>query len=201
MTESSRARLVIPILALGLLAGCGDSGLDDATRARVVTLGDSAAMTLVRTLGGRLNGHLAASGPAEAIAFCAGEAQSITDSVSSSLGPGWSVRRTTSRTRNPRNAPDSLDAVALQYFQMAVDARADMIPENYVLQSSSGDYRYYMPLQLGSMCLECHGPLDRLEPEVRRVLTARYPADQATGYGQGDFRGVVQVTVPAQAVR
>ena len=185
------------ILLLATVA-CAGPQLDDRTRAEVVALGDSAAMSLVRTLGGRLNAHLATGGPGEAIEFCSAEAQSLTDSVSASLGPGWEVKRTTSRTRNPRNAPDSLEAEALRYFQEFADSATDDQPDNYVQQTPDGDYRYYMPLRLGPMCLQCHGPRETLEPAVRQVLDDRYPDDRATGYGQGDVRGAVRVTVPGQ---
>lgn len=192
-----------PLLALILLPAAAlacDSAMDDATRGQVAVVGDSAAMSLVRTLGGRLNGHLASDGPAGAIAFCSTEAQRLTDSVATALGQGWAVKRTTMQTRNPRNAPDSLEAEALAYFHEAAAAGTE-IPDHLVQATPSGDYRYYMPLQLGHMCMECHGPRESLDPAVREVLDTRYPADQATGYAQGDLRGVVRVTVPRSAVR
>ena len=195
-----RAAFVILVVAGAAIAGCGGDEIDEGTRERVAAAGDSAAMSLVRTLGGRLNAHLAAGGPAEAIAFCADEAQTLTDSVSAALGPGWHVKRTTVQTRNPGNAPDSLEAEALRYFRAAAEEEMEL-PPHYVQATPDGDYRYYMPLQLGHMCLQCHGPRESLEPAVRQVLDTRYPADQATGYGQGDFRGLVRVTVPREAVR
>jgi hypothetical protein len=188
---------LLAVLALATACGRGDD-LDDETRARVVAAGDPAAMTLVRTLGGKLNGELATNGPAGAIRFCSGEALTLTDSVSRTLGPGWELKRTTRRTRNPRNAPDSLEAAALEYFHQADEAGEE--PESHVQRTPAGDYRYYMPLRVGSMCLECHGPRDRIDPAVRQVLDTRYPADQATGYGAGDLRGVVRVTIPASAI-
>lgn len=199
MSKRPLHRYLIPFLAPALFA-CGGAELDDATRERVVTVGDSAAMTLVRTLGARLNAHLAAGGPDDAIAFCATEAQALTDSVSRSLGEGWGLKRTTTRTRNPVNVPDSLEAEALRHFGQIAESGAEL-PETYVQATPDGDYRYYMPLQIGQMCLECHGPRDALEPAVRQVLDTRYPADQATGYAQGDLRGLVRVTVPREAVR
>ena len=67
--------------------------------------------------------------------------------------------------------------------------------------TDDGRFRYYIPLRIGPMCLQCHGPRDALEPTVRRALDALYPEDRATGYGVGDLRGVVRVTVPGEAVR
>jgi hypothetical protein len=199
--SNAHAKRVIAILVPAVFAtACGEASLDDATRERVVAAGDSAAMTLVRTLGGRLNVHLATGGPGEAIAFCSTEAQRLTDSLSTELGEGWEVRRTTLQTRNPRNTPDAREAEALTYFQTTLRDTGELAA-HLVQATSDGDYRYYMPLQLGHMCLECHGPRDGLDPAVRRTLDERYPADRATGYARGDFRGVVRVTVPREAVR
>ncbi len=203
MLRRTLALLAAPAVIVLTTTACdGGGGTDDingATRARVAAAGDSAAMTLIRTLGGKLNGKLASGGPAAAIDFCAGEAQALTDSVALTLGEGWAVKRTTLRTRNPRNAPDSLEAIALEFFHGAEAAGTE--PSDYVQRTPSGDYRYYMPLRLGHMCLECHGPRDELDPAVREVLDSRYPADQATGYSEGDLRGVVRITMPAAAVR
>ena len=210
--NAPHAARAIPTLALGgLLAvagGCGSGpGIDEATRAEVVALGDSAAMTLVRTLGGRLNGALANGGAAHAIGFCAGEAQALTDSISAALGPGWEVKRTTMRTRNPRNAPDSLEAEALAFFHeteppAGSDAGdgADRQPTHLVQRTPSGDFRYYMPLRMGRMCLQCHGGEGEVDAAVRDRLAERYPADQATGYREGELRGLVRVTVPRAAL-
>ncbi len=197
IVNRAAAILIVPLL---FAPGCGGDTLDDATRERVVAVGDTAAMSLVRTLGGRLNGHLASGGPADAVHFCATEAQRLTDSVSTALGEGWHVKRTTLQTRNPRNAPDSLEAQALMHFQTALHD-TDELPDHLVQATADGDYRYYMPLRLGHMCLQCHGPRAQLDPAVRQTLSERYPADQATGYDEGDFRGLVRVTVPRSAVR
>jgi hypothetical protein len=186
--------------ALVILAGCGSgAAVSDGERARVAATGDSAAMSLVRTLAGQLNGELAMHGPAGAIEFCSGRALALTDSVSRTLGPGWEIKRTTRRPRNPRNAPDSLEAVALEHFHELDDQ--DDRPGSLVQRTPAGDFRYYMPLRLGHMCLECHGPADVLDPGVRQVLETRYPADQATGYQEGDLRGLIRVTVPRSAIQ
>jgi hypothetical protein len=189
------------LAAIVIPTGCSPGTLDDATRGRVAALGDSAAMSLVRTLGARLNAHLASGAPGLAVEFCSAEALVLTDSVAASLGPGWELKRTTTRTRNPANEPDSLETEALRFFTERADSVEAEQPERLVQEVGDGAYRYYMPLRIGPMCLQCHGPRDALEPAVRRALDALYPEDRATGYAAGDLRGVVRVTVPRGAVR
>ncbi len=66
-------------------------------------------------------------------------------------------------------------------------------------RNGSSFYRYYRPLKVGKVCLTCHGPVETLDPELRKTLKELYPEDRATGYRAGDLRGVVSVTlVPAK---
>jgi hypothetical protein len=56
-----------------------------------------------------------------------------------------------------------------------------------------GTTRYAEPLVIGPPCVTCHGA--ELSPEVKAALAARYPDDRATGYAQGDLRGVAWAEV------
>jgi tetratricopeptide (TPR) repeat protein len=171
--------------------------VDDATHARVVASGDSAASTLAVTLSGKLFDAISDGGPAFAIDFCAQEAQALAAAVASSMGPGWEVKRTSRRTRNPANAPDPGEQSALALFH---EAEADGGLEHLVQRTRDGGYRYYRPLRIAPLCLECHGSPAAMDADVRQVLSERYPDDQATGYGTGELRGLIRVTVPASRV-
>jgi hypothetical protein len=52
------------------------------------------------------------------------------------------------------------------------------------------------PIVEQSMCAGCHGPVDRITPEVRQMLAARYPKDRATGFTLGQIRGWYWVEMP-----
>ncbi len=43
-------------------------------------------------------------------------------------------------------------------------------------------------------CTVCHGT--QLAPAVQEALAARYPSDQATGYGVGELRGAFTLRKP-----
>jgi hypothetical protein len=55
--------------------------------------------------------------------------------------------------------------------------------------------RYMRPLMVAPLCLNCHGPKETIKPEVRKVLSDRYPEDQATGFRDGDLRGAISVKI------
>ena len=70
---------------------------------------------------------------------------------------------------------------ALAFFHQADDEGRE--PGSHVQRTPDGDFRYYMPLRLGGMCLECHGPVDDLAPAVRQTLAERYPAEEMADFG------------------
>src|SRR5690606_40078149 len=80
-------------------------------------------------------------GPAYAIEFCSERALPITAAVQDSLAGGLEVKRTSTRIRQPANAPDSLEQEALAYFHSELEAGRPLPP--YHLQQTEGGWRYY----------------------------------------------------------
>ncbi|MBN1236976.1 MAG: DUF3365 domain-containing protein [Gammaproteobacteria bacterium] len=158
----------------------------------VVAAGETAAMALTRELMGRVSGAVAEGGPTYAIGFCSEQALPLTSAVAEELGVD--IRRTSSRVRNPRNAPDAGDREALAYFEGELEA-GNALPQHLV-RRDDGETRYYRPIVVAEFCTACHGPRDALDPDVREILDSRYPDDRATGYAAGDFRGLIRVSVP-----
>lgn len=158
-----------------------------AERARPV------AVALMTTLSGRLQEAIGERGTAGALEFCNVEALPLTQQVADDQG--MEVVRTSLRLRNPANAPDAADAEALAWFQERV-AAGDEPPALHVRKVGSEGYRYYQPLVTAGTCLQCHGARDSLDPDVLDALDARYPGDEAVGYAEGDWRGVLRVSVP-----
>jgi hypothetical protein len=200
-------RVLVAALVLSTLvvtAGCGAGGTaGDAEHGQAavqdsalfVERADAAATGLAQTLGGRLTASLSEGGVAHAIDFCAGTALPLTDSVAAVHGVD--LKRVSERTRNPSNTPDAEDRLAI----LAMDSimRESGSPPAFRLQrTADGGLRYYRPLMIGAMCVQCHGPAEALSPDVARVLRARYPDDEATGYEEGDLRGVIRVAAPGR---
>lgn len=198
------------LFVLALLIGCAPSEEDDVgaraaadrpipaeTRQAVVDVGSEAAGELGAKLIGRLQAKLADEGPAGAVEFCSVEGLPLTAEVSHEIG--FEVKRTSSRIRNPANAPDSLERAALDHFEQAA-AAGDSLPSAFVQRTAEGDFRHYQPLRVQPFCLQCHGSADELGEGVAEILEERYPEDAATGYSAGDFRGLIRVTVPATAI-
>lgn len=162
----------------------------------VVQIAEPLAGELLRTLVGRLMGAMEEGGPTQALEFCSTEAIPLTRTVEGGAPRGVALKRTSFRYRNPNNAPDDAEELALRFFEDAI-LNSGEVPGHYVQRVSEGELRYYKPLFVAQVCLQCHGPRDEMDPEVLEVLDTRYPGDLATGYSAGDLRGVVRVSVPA----
>jgi outer membrane murein-binding lipoprotein Lpp len=198
--------MTVPAVAVTatLLSGCGSSAPlpvpeHEAARAvqdstAFVVQAEAATLALMQTLGGRLTAAVAESGAAHAIDFCSTVAVPLTDSVAAAHGVA--MQRVTMRTRNPANTPDALDREALLHFEEVLEAGGPQ-SQPHVVRGADGLLRYYRPLVTAPLCLQCHGPVDALSPEVARALQSRYPDDQATGYGANELRGVIRVVGPA----
>jgi hypothetical protein len=72
------------------------------------------------------------------------------------------------------------------------------LPAEYMQKIIKGDstfFRYYKPLKMGGLCLNCHGPKEQIDSRVMQTIEQHYPNDEAVGYEDGEFRGLVSVTV------
>ena len=199
-------RLVKPAVMIGLAGGflflnaCGQEQdelpeISAEEAAQVGEIGGDASGELLRTLVGRLTAAIEEGGPAHAVDFCSTEAIPLTRMVEARLEGGVKLKRTSFRYRNPDNAPDEAETEALRYFENHV-VSGEPVPSRYVQRVSNTELRYYQPLFVGEVCLQCHGDRDSISPAVLEKVDANYPTDLATGYKAGDFRGVVRVTIP-----
>ena len=190
--------------AVGLVLGtaaCSEEvpPITPETEERVSEVAGEAVDNLLRTLVSNLTGAMEEGGPESAIDFCSTEAIPLTQRVQAGLAAGMEIKRTSYRYRNPANVPDEAEEEALLYFEEAFRSGGEL-PSHMVQRFSSDEYRYYRPLYLGEVCLQCHGHPEAMTPAVRTLLADLYPGDLAMGYGPGEFRGVVRVSVPASAV-
>lgn len=197
----ARALPAASVLALLSAQACAEAPLpwpQEAHQALALEKGAAAADQLSGTLIRHLTAALDSAGPVGAIDFCSTEAPILTAGAVAGM-EGLDIKRTSTRVRNPANAPDSLEAAALAYFEAQM-ASTGALPQAWVQAEGEGALRYYRPLVVNELCVQCHGPLTALASDVVAKLGERYPTDQATGYLPGDFRGLIRVRVPRAAL-
>ncbi len=160
---------------------------DDAllTEARKV------ATTLPPRLIVALQDEIKKSGPEGAIPVCKDMAPKMAGEISQQTG--WKIKRVSLKARNDARAiPDAWEQAALEDFDKR--AAAGESPAKLEKGERIGsEYRFVKALPVQALCLSCHGPAEQLSPAIKAALGQNYPNDRATGYSEGQIRGVISV--------
>lgn len=150
---------------------------------------------LKRSLVGALTRAMADGAPA-AIEVC----QTTAPALAAALArDGATVGRATRKPRNPGNAAVGWQLDALAQFEQRRAAGTPLDGARFARRLPDGRIAYAEPLVIQPLCLACHGAT--IAPEVQQVLATRYPHDLATGYQQGELRGVAWVELRAPLPR
>lgn len=126
-----------------------------------------------------------------AIDFCNVKAIPITDSVSQL--ESVQIKRVSDKYRNPLNEPNSLEKDMLQSY--ANDLYNDLELKPVIHINTDGNPVYFNPIIVGALCLNCHGEVGKtVNSELAKVIKTHYPQDKATGYNEGQLRGMWVIT-------
>lgn len=149
------------------------------------------ATTLPPKLIVALQEEIKKSGPEGAIPVCKDMAPKMAGEISQQTG--WKIKRVSLKARNNARAiPDPWEKAALEDFDKR--AAAGEAPGKLEKGEKIGnEYRFVKALPVQPLCLSCHGPVDQLGPAVKAALVQNYPNDRATGYSEGQIRGVISV--------
>jgi hypothetical protein len=157
-----------------------------------VAASQAAVQTFASTLQGELQAAMQEGGPTRAIEVCNQRAPEIAAQISSETG--WSVGRTSLKLRNPDNAPDEWERAVLLDFdaQRAAGVPASELSRHEVVEEGDGKaFRFMRAIPTAGICLTCHG--SELGGDIKHALERLYPADQATGFSEGDVRGAFTI--------
>ena len=123
-------------------------------------------------------------GPATAIEVCSDDAPGIAAKLSVD---GVLMGRSSHKLRNPDNAaPDWLAPIIDAY----ASGDGELAP--VVVDLDDGRHGYAEPIRVQPLCLTCHGKT--VHADVAERIETLYPGDEATGFSEGDFRGVFWVS-------
>ncbi|TFH02853.1 MAG: DUF3365 domain-containing protein [Calditrichales bacterium] len=160
-------------------------------------IGVPATDLLLKTLQRELLSAIGHYGIEGALEVCNQRALFLTDSITLSSERIIGIKRTTVKFRNPQNAPDAAERLALDYFADRI-TKGEALPQDLVqtvTDSAGTHFRYYKPLTVKPLCLNCHGAKGNIDVQVKNTIKQFYPQDLAVDYNVDDFRGVVRVSV------
>ncbi len=170
-------RSLSAVLALAALAAVAQAGDDPAAQ----------GASLLAPFKADLKNALMAGmkeGPATAIEVCSDDAPGIAAKLSVD---GVLMGRSSHKLRNPDNAaPDWLAPIIDAY----ATGESELAP--VVVDLDDGRHGYAEPIRVQPLCLTCHG--ETVHADVAERIEALYPDDEATGFSEGDFRGVFWVS-------
>ncbi|MBL9207411.1 MAG: DUF3365 domain-containing protein [Opitutaceae bacterium] len=160
-------------------------------------IGEKAINRVAMTLVNEVNAAVAKNGADKAIDFCHLKALPMTGQIITGMPRITAVKRTSLRLRNPANAPDAHEKVALARVEHDIE---DGNPPRLLMQridrpGKKPEWRLYRPMAVAPQCLTCHGPSESLSPELRARLAERYPDDKALNYTAGQWRGLIRVSI------
>ena len=129
-------------------------------------------------------------GPLLAVDFCHEEAQPLTAQIAEKHGVR--MGRSALRLRNPDNQPGSWQQATLENF--AVRTSAGETPTSLRHRVQEGTVLHYAQgIATEPGCIACHG--QHVAEPIADAIRQRYPDDQATGFAEGDLRGLFWVEV------
>ena len=177
-----------------------DKEISEPTETEEIKVGETGnylVSKLMVTLSSELSTAIQREGLVEATRFCNIQALPLTEMLTIASEYPVKVKRTSTKYRNPLNAPDKYEGVALNYYNMlAMDGK--QLPPEFIQKITLEEetfFYFYRPLVMAGLCIQCHGNPAEMNPDLVSVLAEKYPDDKALYYKEGDFRGLIRVKV------
>lgn len=180
-----------------VLAGLLSSSLAHADDEALVAETKKTALGIPPKLLSMLQTEIEKGSFAGAIDACSDKAPKM--AAQASQNTGWAIRRVSLKNRNPRATPDAWEKDALQEFDKRAAAGENPVTlekVEFVNEGSTRTLRYIKALPTQGLCLNCHGALEAMAPEIKAQIAKTYPNDLAVGYREGQVRGALTVKRP-----
>jgi hypothetical protein len=188
--------IITTVIAAAFLAACSTPPKDVAEsvaienveiseqeKSSAIISGKTIAQNTFKTLGGNLKKAMAQGGVENAINYCNANASGLIDSLGTHHNA--IIRRTSNKLRNPNNAPTKAEELVLNKYLNGEQSG----PVIDIL--ASGNKIFYAPIKMKPLCITCHGTVGKTTSENDyATILKHYPNDKATGYNEGDFRGM-----------
>ena len=198
-----KKNLFIIIILVTTLCNCNQSGIiiSDLTNEELIHIlpeANKITTDLLNSLKIELKKAIKEGGFEKAIGVCNLKARPITETIEKASIENIQIKRTTFKYRNPDNAPDDIEKIALEHFQNLIE-KNESLPDYYIQKVTNEEvvkYYYFKPLTIENVCLSCHGIPENMDTRLLGQLSQLYPEDKAMGYKEGDFRGLISVIIP-----
>ncbi len=189
--------IAISFSAILFLASCNPkqqadiASKNEVDKIAFIQQGDSISSVMQQVLLANVMQATKSGGPVYAVTFCNERAMPLTDSLSKKYN--CKIQRISDKYRNPANKPSKYDEAVLLKLRSSNSGEPLLVSENYKMI-------YYKPIRIAMpACLGCHGNEgEEIAIKTMEAIRQKYPYDRATGYKEGDFRGLWKITFPEE---
>lgn len=183
-------KLIVLALTLTIITSCSDSLSKKEIRQYTIK-GKDIAMATQKKLGGTMLEKMKNGGVKEAVPFCNSKAIPITKEMSEKFNV--SIKRTSHRLRNPDNKPTDREVLIIEDYSKQLKKKKSLLP--VVEKDDQGKPHFYAPIIIQKKCLVCHGEVGTDVTKLSdSIIESYYPKDLATGFKEGDLRGIWSIT-------
>lgn len=169
----------------GMGQGMGQTDTLKNTLEQKAEIGLQYALETKQLLGQNLMGAIQKEGTQHALQFCNIEAIPLTQQMEEKYGAA--IKRVSDKHRNPENTANEEERYYITHFKKEIEKGNDPQP---VVLPVGNKTRFYYPIVTNSMCLQCHGKPEKLDPKVLEKIKFLYPEDLAVGYEENEVRGI-----------
>lgn len=134
---------------------------------------------------------VSSKGASEAISFCHMNVAPIAKKAAGERITKYKFGRTSHKVRNQKNAPEEWMKPYIKKYKKSKQGKDSTA---VIHKFSDGKRAYIEPLYMQPVCLNCHGT--NVSQSVKDKIKELYPADQATGFRLGEFRGLLWIKEP-----
>ena len=185
-------KAIVLLISISLFTSCKkEEKLTDTQIAQYVAKGKEIGKATVHKLGSNLMKHMKNGGPKEAIPFCNTNASNLTNEIAKKYDV--TIKRTSHKLRNKKNSPNANEQKVLDQYLAQIKKGEQLKPK--IIKENDGKVHFYAPMKLQAKCLACHGEVGKqVSQETNKLIKSIYPNDKATGFKDGEFRGILDVT-------
>jgi hypothetical protein len=187
-----KSSIALAISAMLLIVSCNpqqqktDKSSNAIDTAAYLQKGDSISAIVQKVLLANVMQAMKSGGPVYAVSFCNEQAMPLTDSLAKAHN--CLIQRVSDKYRNPTNKLSVQDQEIWTKMASATTAT--------ISGSENGQIVFYKPIKIAMpACLTCHGTAGKeMDPKTFEIIKQKYPDDLATGYKEGDLRGLWKIT-------
>ena len=183
-------KITLLFSALFILSSCSKS-LSKKEVEKYTIQGKEIAQATAKKLGGTLVEKMKDGGVKDAVPFCNTKAIPLTEEMSNKFNVD--IKRTSHLLRNENNKPNDEEILVINNYKDLMAKGKGLNP--VVELDNDGNPHFYAPIILQKKCLTCHGEVGvNVTKKSDSIIESYYPKDLATGFKEGDLRGIWSIT-------